>query len=219
MLAGRSLNAAHHALVMKRRVRVLAAHVAAALDGPASVLDVGCGDGTLAQAVMAARPGLSVQGIDVFLRPQVAIPASAFDGVRIPFGEGAFDFVTLVDVVHHADDAEELLSEALRVARRGVIIKDHLVEGIAARPTLCLMDWVGNRGHGVRLPYNYLRRAEWQRLLDRCGAHVERWEERLGIYPFPFSLAFDRGLHFVARLAPPAASMVAFAPARLEVAA
>lgn len=48
-----------------------------------------------------------------------------------------------------------------RVARRGVVIKDHLREGPLAGPTLRLMDWVGNRGHDVRLPYNYLSRRKW----------------------------------------------------------
>ena len=27
--------------------------------------------------------------------------------------------------------------------------------------TLAFMDWVGNKGHDVRLPYNYLSKAEW----------------------------------------------------------
>ena len=71
------------------------------------------------------------------------------------------------------------------------------------------MDWVGNAGHGVRLPYNYLSRAQWQRLWAQTGLEVDRIEERLGLYPRPASWLFERGLHFIARLrpeeAPPAA--------------
>lgn len=196
------LATAHRRLVMNRRVRVLAGHVGAALDAEGKVLDVGCGDGTLARAVMAERPGLEIHGIDLFLRPRVAIPAQSYDGARIPHEDGSFDFVTLVDVLHHTDDPGALLSEALRIARRGVVVKDHLVQGFVARPTLSLMDWVGNRGHGVRLPYNYLAKGEWRELFARCGARSEFWDDRLGIYPFPFSIAFDRQLHFVTRLVP-----------------
>ena len=217
MLVAAPLNAVHRTLVMNRRVRVLARHIAGTIDGPAAVLDVGCGDGTLAKAITAATPGLDIHGIDVFLRPRVAIPAIAFDGARIPYDDNSFDYVTLVDVLHHADDAENLLTEALRVARRGVVVKDHLVEGLAARSTLCLMDWVGNRGHEVQLPYNYLERAEWHQLLKRCNTYAEYWEERLGIYPFPFNLAFDRGLHFLARLAPAGIATDQLAPFPVKV--
>ena len=32
----------------------------------------------------------------------------------------------------------------------------------------------------------------------------EAWQPKLGLYPFPLSMVFDRKLHFVARLAPTA---------------
>jgi hypothetical protein len=65
------------------------------------------------------------------------------------------------DVLHHAEDAIGMLREAARVARHGVIIKDHLAEGVLARPALRLMDFVGNAPRGVTLPYNYFDRAQW----------------------------------------------------------
>jgi SAM-dependent methyltransferase len=195
-----SLNYLHAKMVFSRRIRVLAHHIAAQLsDG--SVLDVGCGDGTLAQAIMKLKPGTRFQGIDVFLRPSVAIPAEVYDGQRIPFPDDAFDWVTICDVLHHTDDPAAVLAECARVARRGVVIKDHLREGLLSGPTLRLMDWVGNRGHDVRLPYNYLSRKEWTAIFDRLGLSTLRWEPNLGIYPAPFGLLFDRSLHFVATVA------------------
>ena len=150
-----ALNAVHARMVFGRRIRVLSEHIAAQLSG-GSVLDVGCGDGTLAQAVMHLKPETQFQGIDVFLRPTVAIPAQVYDGQTIPFADNSFDWVTICDVLHHTDDPAAVLAECARVARRGVVIKDHLREGLFAGPTLRFMDWVGNRGHDVRLPYNYL---------------------------------------------------------------
>ena len=44
------LNSVHDVAVFKRRVRVLAEHIADQLDGGTSVLDVGCGDGSIARA-------------------------------------------------------------------------------------------------------------------------------------------------------------------------
>lgn len=196
----RALNHLHARMVFGRRIRVLSRHIAAQLP-EGSVLDVGCGDGTLAQAVMEMNPKTRFQGIDVFLRPSVAIPAQVYDGHRIPFPDDAFDWVTICDVLHHTDDPASVLAECARVARRGVVIKDHLREGLLAGPTLRLMDWVGNRGHDVRLPYNYLSRKEWTAIFARLGLAPLRWEQTLGIYPAPFGLIFDRSLHFVATVA------------------
>jgi SAM-dependent methyltransferase len=149
---------------------------------------------------MKARPGLMFEGIDVFLRPQVAIPATQYDGQTIPYDDGTFDWVTIVDVLHHTDDPAAVLREAARVARKGIVIKDHLREGLAARQVLRFMDWVGNRGHDVRLPYNYLSRAEWNWTIDALSLGVGSWSEQIGLYPFPANFVFGRNLHFIARL-------------------
>jgi SAM-dependent methyltransferase len=196
------LNSVHNAAVFQRRVRVLSEHLALELDGGGSVLDVGCGDGSIAQAIMTRRPELRFEGIDVMLRPHSAIPAIAYDGQHIPHPDKAFDWVTIVDVLHHTDEPARVLAECVRVARRGVVIKDHLREGFAAFSTLRMMDWVGNRGHDVRLPYNYLTRAEWNSIFREIGVSAATWNEALRLYPSPFSLAFDRSLHFVATIRP-----------------
>jgi len=192
------LNRVHDTAVFKRRVRVLSHLLAEELNEGSTVLDVGCGDGTIATAIMAQRPGLTFEGVDVMLRPTVAIPAQAYDGVTLPYASKSFDWITIVDVLHHTDDPSLVLRECGRVARRGVVIKDHLREGIGAEGTLRFMDWVGNRGHDVRLPYNYLSRAEWDAAFAEAGLKAVTWRQKLSLYPKPFDLAFDRDLHFIA---------------------
>lgn len=196
-----TLTRVHSKLVFGRRVRVLAAEIAALLPGDANVLDVGCGDGSVAAQVMEARPDVRITGIDVLVRPQTRIPVVAFDGLRIPFPDGAFDAVQFIDVLHHTDDPTLLLREASRVARRAIVIKDHLADGFLARPTLRFMDWVGNAGHGVVLPYNYWKRSQWQAAFDALGLAIEVERAHLALYPAPASWLFDRELHVVWRLA------------------
>jgi SAM-dependent methyltransferase len=75
----------------------------------ASVLDVGSGDGRLARLVADKRPDISIQGIDVLVRTDAAIPVVKFDGTSIPYGEGSFDVVMLVDVLHHTVEPMILL--------------------------------------------------------------------------------------------------------------
>lgn len=195
------LNAAHNAAVFNRRVRVLSRHLADAVPGGGGrVLDLGCGDGQVAAAVMGLRPELAFEGVDVMLRPRTHIPVTRFDGDRLPFADAAFDYVTVVDVLHHTANPAAVLGEARRVARRAVIIKDHLLEGVLAGPTLRFMDWVGNFGHGVVLPYNYLDRSRWAEAFRAAGLAPVAWVDRLALYPVPASWLFDRRLHFIARL-------------------
>jgi SAM-dependent methyltransferase len=194
------LNAMHNSAVFGRRVRVLAGHLASMIPGPGRVLDLGSGDGSIAAALMALRPDLQVEGVDVMLRPKTQITVTQYDGVTLPFDDQSFDFVTIVDVLHHTTDPASVLAEAARVARQGIVLKDHLLQGFLAGPTLRFMDWVGNRGHDVVLPYNYLSRSAWKEAFEKAGVTVASNEEALGLYPAPFSWAFDRRLHFVALL-------------------
>lgn len=190
------LGAVHDKLVFGRRVRRLAEAIADRLPANARVLDVGCGSGDLAVLIMQKRPDVAIEGIDVLVRPNTAIPVHAFDGAHIPFSDNAFDVAIVVDVLHHTDDPAAVLAEISRVAPM-VIIKDHLRNGIAANTTLRFMDWVGNAAHGVRLPYNYLSRNEWASIWQTLDLGVSKFATRLSLYPRPFSWVFDRGLHFV----------------------
>jgi SAM-dependent methyltransferase len=196
------LDLVHGRLIFRRRVDRLADALAARLPMDATVLDIGCGDGSIAHAMHQRRPDLSITGVDVLVRPKTRIPVIGYDGSTLPFGDDSFDAVCLVDVVHHADDQQQLLSEAARVSRDRVLIKDHVADGALARPTLRVMDWVGNARHGVRLPYNYLTRAEWLDHVGRSGAKVRAWDTDLALYPPPLSAVFGRGLHVVIDLEP-----------------
>jgi SAM-dependent methyltransferase len=190
----------HESYGFGRRVRVLSDHIQALLPENASVLDVGCGDGTIDRIIQDLRPDLELRGIDVLVRPDTKIPVDEFDGIAIPHSDGSFDAVVFVDVLHHSDDATQLLREAKRVARQCIIIKDHRLDGLFAGPTLRFMDDVGNRRHGVRLPYNYWSHDEWRAVFGGLGLTIESWTQHLGMYPWPASMFFGRGLHFLARL-------------------
>jgi SAM-dependent methyltransferase len=185
-----------------RRIWVLSRALANAIPGRGTVLDIGCGDGQLASALMKLRPDLKIEGVDVVARPKTLLPVAQYDGTRLPFADKSFDYVTIVDVLHHTDDPTIVLSEASRVAREGVVIKDHLREGWLAQATLAFMDWCGNIGDGVPLPYNFLSRSEWQGAFFKSKLQSVTTTEKLDIYLPPGRWLFDRNLHFVSLLAP-----------------
>ena len=168
--------------------------------GDTTVLDVGCGDGLIDRHILDRRPDLSIAGIDVMLRHKAHISVQKFDGSTIPYKDDDFDFVLFIDVLHHMSDPMVLLREACRVARQGIVLKDHNVDGLLAGPTLKFMDWVGNAPHGVVLPYNYWAKRRWQQAFQALGLEPVYMQPDLGLYPPPMSFLFDRSLHFIARL-------------------
>ena len=197
------LNRVHDGYVHGRRTRVLTTHLAPLLAPDAKVLDVGCGDGLISHLIQTKRPDVSIEGIDVLAREGAWIPVRHFDGFRIPYPDKSFDAVLFVDVLHHASDAKALLAEATRVARRHVILKDHILKGFLAGRTLRFMDWVGNAHHGVVLPYNYWSEQQWSMAFADLRLRVQYRTQQLGLYPPPASWLFDRDLHFIAQLAIP----------------
>jgi ubiquinone/menaquinone biosynthesis C-methylase UbiE len=185
-----------------RRVYVLSRQLARAIPSRGTVLDIGCGDGQIAMALMRLRPDLKVEGVDIVPRPRTLIPVVQYDGVTLPFADRSVDYVTIVDVLHHTTDPTIVLKEAARVARQGVIIKDHLREGFLANPTLVFMDWFGNLGDGVPMPYTFLNRTEWQGAFFKARLEKVTMVEKLNLYLPPARWLFDRHLHFVAYLTP-----------------
>jgi ubiquinone/menaquinone biosynthesis C-methylase UbiE len=186
--------------VFDRRAEVIAKQAAAMIPPGSQLLDVGCGDGSLAARVAQIVPLTNVQGAEVHARPDCAIECRLFDGKSLPFPDNSFDVCLFVDVLHHTMDPETICREAVRVSRKHVVIKDHLCENRVDDATLRFMDWAGNRSHGVALPYNYLSQKRWDKLFEDVGLEKIVTEHKIALYPFPFSLIFGRGLHFISLL-------------------
>jgi len=136
------------------------------------VLDIGCGDGTLARDLALEVRGLDIAGIDSRLWPQGDAPAALGDGLDLPFRDGAFDGALLIDVVHHTRDPGLVLAEAARVSRHFVVVKDHYYESALERWLLAAMDWIGGVAARIDLPYSYLRWEELSSICSELGLRV-----------------------------------------------
>ncbi len=191
----------HNKYVFQRRIQVLSDEVAAVLNDSKTVLDIGCGDGTISKLSADKKGGgVKFSGIDVMARPTCAIDFKLFDGHTIPHADNAFDASMFIDVLHHLNHVKEIIAEAKRVSSKYIIIKDHLYKNSFDYDTLKFMDWVGNKPHSVEVIYNFKKEEFWMQLFEELGLEVITFNKHIPLYPFPFSALFGRQLHFVALL-------------------
>lgn len=79
------------------------------------VLDIGCHDGYLLSCLDCCKK----VGIDLAPEQPGFHPVWPADGRYLPFANGSFDHVYLLDVIEHVEDYGKILSEAVRVLRAG----------------------------------------------------------------------------------------------------
>jgi ubiquinone/menaquinone biosynthesis C-methylase UbiE len=160
---------------------------------PASVLDVGCGEGVLTeQWADRIAPG-RIMGIDLedaklaaewATRQRPNLTFAPMEVERLQFGDGEFDLVAATEVLEHVTEPDRALAEMARVARR------HLLVSVPHEPLWRALNMargaylsaLGNTpGH-----LNHWTRRSFVRLLGRYGDVAEVRS------PFPWTMLLVR---------------------------
>jgi SAM-dependent methyltransferase len=125
-----AVDAAQYEQMMGRWSRDLAAlfiDFAGVRDGE-SILDVGCGTGSLSYALLDAGLDLRITGVDqapVFLKAARAKPKAASirfeqgDATALPFADASFDRALSLLVLHFVPESRRALAEMRRVVKPG----------------------------------------------------------------------------------------------------
>lgn len=139
--------------VKKHFVPFVARHVT----GTDRVLDLGCGPG----GFMLATAPLCRELVGADITPsfvEVANQSLAAAGLtnakaeliepgRIPFGDGTFDCILMVDTIHHLEDARVTMEDVHRVLRPGGTLL--IFEPNKRNPALWLMCLLDSNEHGL----------------------------------------------------------------------
>ena len=136
-----------------------------------SVVDIGCGEGSLIAALDGALTASGFVGYEV--SPAAVEAARAreyrspvafelYDGERIPREDDAFDAAILSHVLEHVADPRSLLVEAARVARR-VVLEVPLELHFRTRR----FEW-DDTGH-----INVFNRRSIRYLVESCGLRID----------------------------------------------
>lgn len=132
-----------------------------------TLLEVGCGTGHFTR--WFGERGLRAMGLDLSL-PMLAeavrlgnLPYVQGDALALPFPTGAFDLVALITTLEFVTDPVQVLSEATRVARHGLIL------GVLNRQSL--LAWRRKRsGEALWQEARFFTPAELVRLVQQAGA-------------------------------------------------
>lgn len=112
--------------------RVRAALSALKALAPADLLDIGGGRGAFLWPLMDEMPWLPVTSVEydgakaaffaaVARGGQPLLEARQGDATGLPYLDGSFDVVTILEVLEHLRDPDRAAREAVRVARRAVV--------------------------------------------------------------------------------------------------
>ncbi|HEY3020253.1 MAG TPA: class I SAM-dependent methyltransferase [Solirubrobacteraceae bacterium] len=143
------------------------------------VLDVGAGEGYLG-AALSRRVGVRVCSVDVGGFGRAGGLYVVSDGARLPFPAMAFDTTLIVLTLHHCEDPERVLAEAVRITRARLLVVESVWRDGRDLFWLRLLDGPVNRlrHDGAMAPATGFRRAEqWERLFDAhaLGCLERRW--------------------------------------------
>ncbi len=97
------------------------------IDEGSRVLDLGCGDGTLLAHLQTKR-GVSGYGLDIDVGNIAACMENGVDAIHTDLDQGLsefadekFDYVVMTQALQVVQHPEQLLTEMLRVGRRGIV--------------------------------------------------------------------------------------------------
>ncbi len=139
-----------------------------------NVLDLGSGPGYIAKQIEKDY-GVKITCADIIDYNQTSLPLVLYEGKNLPFEENTFNTVLLVFVLHHSNNALDLLQETKRVLHQQgsiIIFEDIYINWLECLIAL-MMDFFLNLYYRVRTPFNFRQESEWISIFEELGLEVK----------------------------------------------
>ena len=163
----------------RRKARQVARHLRGG-----SLLDLGAGEGYVAAALAGRQLRTVLMDLGAFFRTR--LPGVVYDGHRIPLADNSVDTVLISLALHHAEDPDQVIAEALRVARLRLVVTESVYVWEWERRALGVVDRWANRTRGMTREspegsaLGFRTVPEWTAALERHGDRVLR-SKRLNV--------------------------------------
>jgi 2-polyprenyl-3-methyl-5-hydroxy-6-metoxy-1,4-benzoquinol methylase len=160
---------------------------------PASLLDVGCGEGVLTHQWAQRMGEKRIVGIDLDdpklhalweTRQAPNLTYQVMKAENLPFADGEFDVATAIEVLEHVPDPAHTVAEMARVASGHLLVsvpREPLWRGLNMARGAYLKDLGNTPGH-----LNHWSKRSFVELLSRHGEVIEARS------PFPWTMLLVR---------------------------
>jgi len=155
------------------------------------IIDIGSGTGDVANLIKSQGKNITPVDVANFHGPRM-IKTIIYDGKTLPFKDQSFDMALLLMVMHHTSEPDIIFKEAIRVAKKVVVIETSYTTSISRILTI-ISDAIGN----LRLNAfwnSYKTDVEWRQFFTKYAFKIDVTQKfkdkNLGFIPFLHILYF-----------------------------
>ncbi|MBU0477560.1 class I SAM-dependent methyltransferase [bacterium] len=158
-----------------------------------NVLDIGCGDGTFTSYLSKFSKVKKITGVDISQnaisqakRKYPEIEFKVVSQATLPFSKESFDFITMVEVVEHIMDTEQIFKEANKILKPGGCILITTTDFNLAKKIIVAAFFWGKYFYPTNPHIRFFTKATLKDILDKTGfkAIKHKWNgSYLGLMP------------------------------------
>lgn len=136
------------------------------------ILDLGSGTGVITKLLRKKR--YKVTPVDVKNRSRYkSVYTTIYDGKHLPFKNNQFDLCILISVLHHTQNPENVLKEAIRVSKKLVVYEDAITNIFQGFYTH-IVDAYFNKE--LVAPHSNKSDEQWRTLFKQLKLHIIKTE-------------------------------------------
>lgn len=166
------------------RIKRIGDSILSHLKEKSSILDIGCGNGKLG-TYLSKKTNIYYHGVDIVKNKNpnnIIFTQSSFP---YPFANKSFDTVIIILTLHHFDNPELGLEEAIRLSKNNILLLEDVPRNNIERKLMKVIDFVGNKwvSKEISIPFNFYSDEKWQSVFKKYNLTLK---SKKNVFPLPF---------------------------------